>query len=331
MIKQIVFFSFFLAFFTASPKVMAESEEQYLNFLSEKMVKDFHAGIALYNEKKSSDLPQIIRNKKDENYSFMANKNRVRFTILNYLNDQIYINDRLKKIPAESIEQKTSLLSLIIQEANAEEDLDAGSTALILKALGEMSGKLDEVGFTCVMESCQKKTRDKNMAKILSTLKNQKEDCENRQGEVGASLEDFKRSQSTDSFIITLTTEFNSVKEFMRKISNSNAKSVESFMEDKLARPKNSGTCMTILLRGTKVDKHLITWYAKGGHAGYSEEEKSIIQNASQACQMMSDLKSCVQTLQGQMTTMNNEKRKAKDNAIDTFPEVNKAFQTLSK
>ena len=66
----------------------------------------------------------------DEMYSFKHKKNSFRFSLVNYLNDQIYINDQLKKMPLSLSVPKTSWLNVLINTAHAEEELDADSAFL---------------------------------------------------------------------------------------------------------------------------------------------------------------------------------------------------------
>lgn len=304
-------------------------EEAVLNFLAEKMVSDFHQGLKIYNQERGKDLPEI--KSEDEIYSFSHKKNVFRFSMINYLNDQIYINNQLKTVSQIKAAPVTTLFDYIIKPAHAEEDLDAASAKVLLQTLSSFSGKLEKIGFTCITSSCKKDIRDKNLAKIRRTLDEKRQDCEERQADTGDSLKKFERSQSTLSLAMTVGNEFNSVKEFMKKIASANKKDVNNFLEDHLnVETKPHQTCLQVMVAGTAGEvkgglSNLATYAAGGANQG-------LIDEAKKTCVEMEQLKSCLLTLQENSVSMNNIKRQAKQNDLDHFPDAKSGFsKAMSK
>ncbi len=299
------------------------NEEEILNFLAEKMVTDFHKGVDLYNAEKETGLPEII--KENEMYSFQHKKNSFRFSLVNYLNDQIFINDQLKKLPQSLTATKTSWFNLLINTAHAEDDLDADSTKILLQTLSTFTTKLDKIGFTCITSSCKGDVRNKNMKRILAELESKKSDCAERQYDAGESVNRFGRTGSIYSLAMTVGNEYNGVKEVMKKVVAANKKDVNNFLEDHLnVESKPHKTCLQVMVAGTAAEMkgglNNITKYAEGG------PNKAIIEDAKKTCVAMQELKSCLVTLQSDTQAINNHKRQAKQNDVDVFPDVKTRF-----
>ncbi len=298
-------------------------EEEILNLLAEKMVTDFHKGVELYNAEKEAGLPEIKMG--DDTYLFKYKKNSFRFSIVNYLNDQIYINDQLKKIPLNLSAPKTSWLNVFINIAHAEEELDADSTKILLQTLSTFTIKLDKIGFTCITSSCKAEVRNKNMKRILAELEKKKDDCAERQQGTGESLNRFGRTNSLYSLQMTVGSEFNGVKEVMKKVVSANKKEVNNFLEDHLnIESKPHKTCIQVMVAGTAAEMkgglNNLKKYAEGG------PNQAIIEDAKKTCVAMEELKSCLVTLQADSQAINSHKRQAKQNDVDNFPDVKTKF-----
>lgn len=326
--KFILFFILIL-----SSSTVKAQEEQMLNFLAEKMVTDFQKGLELYNSEKEKTLPEI--KKENEIYSFEINKNKIHFSLINYLNNQFYINQKLKSFPSSVNQPKTSMIDFFIKSAHAEDDidLDGDSTKILLQTLASFSGKLEKAGWTCISSSCKKDVRDKNLKKIQATLKQRSDECAAHDADVTESIARFGRTTSIHSLAFTVSSEFNSVKEFMRKIVNANKKEVVAFMEDNMGiETKPHKTCMQVMVSGTAAESVVspkgglsnITRYAAG--SGMNAAQESAFNDAKEACVVMEQLKTCLLSLQENTNTINNYKRQAKQTDYDVFPNVKDSF-----
>lgn len=305
------------------------TDDEVLNYMAEKMVKDFHNGIKLYNEEKDSSLPLI--EEKDGAYAFSINKNNVRFTLINYLNDQIFINDKMTSV-ANIMAPKTSYLDLIIKPAYADDDmptLDGESTKILLHTLSTFGVKLEKVGWTCISDSCKKEVRDRNLEKISFELKKRKDDCKDQQYETSESIQRYKRHPNIIHALSFLpASEFSNVKAFMLKVTQTNQKAVADFMEDNMGiENKSHSSCMQIMLSGSiaQASGGLQNLAAYGGHL--SAEKEKIVKSAKDNCVALEELKLCLVNLYADTVVINNHKRQAKE-AVENFPNVSATFKS---
>lgn len=308
-------------------------ENDALNFVVEKMVSDFQKGVEAYNAEKEIHLPKIIE--KDGAYTFTIKKNRVHFTIVNYLNEQLYINDQLKSFPKDTL-PKTTFIDLFFTPAFAEEtdmpNIDGDSTKILLQTLSTFGMKLDKVGWTCVTSSCKKDIRDKNLKKLMTELNKRKNDCNEQQNETTESIARYGRTNIIQALSFLPAPNFYEVKQFMDKLTKTNQKAVATFMEDHMGiENKPHASCMQIMLTGTvaEVPGNFQNLRAYGSHLG--NESNSAISEAKNTCVALEQLKSCLLTLHADTVTINNYKRQAKE-IVDNFPNIKSTFsQTVSK
>jgi hypothetical protein len=313
------------------------SDENYASrILAEKVIVDFNQGVKKYNFERSKELPEIIKID-DFYYTLSISSNHLRFSIVNYLKEEIIINGQLVKFKKlRETRNTTSFLSIFLKDAQAAEALDAGSTFLLLKALGELDKTLKDTGMLCLSESCKQETRSQNIKKIMTTLRRQKDDCELKQIEMSNAIKSFEHSGSLYSFPMTISNEYNSVKEFMNLLVKSNKKNIESFINDKLAiDSKKYNTCSRVLVIGSTLEPLVkategtfgnLTRYAQGQN--FSDSQQKEYDRIIESCEMMDELKTCIITLQNQTITMNNEKRKQKER-LDVFPDAERSFKDM--
>ena len=299
---------FSLATFAADPS------KEALDFLAKKTVEDFHNGIDLYNKTKEEKAP-AIKKVKAQVYQFSVKKNVIHFSIVNYLNDQIYINNRLVEKSTFGI-PKTTWIDLVITPAFAEEgNPDAESTKIILTALAGLTKNLEEVGMVC-FAGCQKEIREKNLKKILKTLEAEQEECSQAANAQEDSIGKFPSYKMVSLLHSTFNPEFQSVKNLFKKISETNKKAVTEFMEGKLAIEKNYQSCVGIMTSGTVADgaydslsRGIAVLKAKGA-ASFAIE--NAVEQAKSVCVKMDELKSCLLTVKKNLAAINTIKRAEK-------------------
>lgn len=336
--QKSLFFLLFVTMLTTAAFASPPTEESTLDYISEKIVKDFQTGVDFYNNHASRELPRIKKEKDDLHYLMKISNNTIRFTLISYMKGEIKVNGKLVKIDNLKNSQKTSFFNFLIQEAVANETLDAGSTFLLLKSIGELDKGLKDIGMLCFRDSCQKEEREKNMVKIKASLKARKADCQDRQTDFESSLKSFNYLQHPIALLITQSVEFSSVKELMSAISATNKKNLESFIDKKLAlNSSHYKDCVRIMLIGSSLDTYLsatdriignISRYHKNGM--YADNEKLEIDEAKTTCVEMEELKSCLVSIQEQSNIVNNEKRKFKQPA-DVFPDATKTIKAMER
>ena len=300
---------------TAFSATAADIEKETLDYLTKKTIDDFHKGIENYNTSKDVDVP-VIKKVKAQVYQFKAKTNTVHFSIVNYLNDQIYINNRQVTKSTFGIPKTTSWFDRLITPAHAEEDdLDAESTKIILTALGGLSRNLEEVGMIC-FAGCQKEIRGKNLKKILATLDRENSECAVAAEAQEDTINKFSSYKMVSMLHSTFNPEFQSVKNLFQKVAEANRKSVNAFMENKLAIEKNYQSCVGIMTAGTVADGSYdsmsrgIAVLKAGGVASIAME--SAIEQAKSICVKMDSLKSCLLTVKKNLASINNIKRAEK-------------------
>lgn len=321
MIKFLLVFSLLLS----STLVHAiDSKKEAIDFLTQKTIADFQKGIEHYNQKKESTLPPIKRISK-QNYSLVVKQTTVRFSLVNYLNDQMFVNDKLVSRSGFGV-VKTSYLDSFITKAEASEtDVDGETTKLILTVLGKFTQSLEEVGMMC-FGGCQKSTREANMKKIINTLDDQRKSCNEQLYEQEDSIKKYPSFKMVSLLHSIFNPEFQSVRNFYLKLAETNKKEVDEFMSKKLSMTKGYENCMGVMTAGTVADgsqdsltKGAIA-LAAGGPVGMAIE--AAVDHARDICLKMDELKNCLTNLKKNVGVINTIKRNAKKaSGIDYAPE----------
>lgn len=291
-----------------------EPARESIDLLANKARNDFQKGIELYNASKEPSAP-AIKKIKSKTYQFVVKNNTVHFSIVNYLNDQVYINQRLVTKSTFGLKQ-TSWIEYLINTAHAEEgDLDGESTRIIMTALGALTKNLEDVGMVC-FAGCQKETREKNLKKILATLDAQHDDCNTQLYAQQDTINKYPTYQMVSLLHSTFDPEFQSLKNFFQKISEANKKKIDSFMKDKLAIEKSHKSCIEVMTAGTIADgatdaaSRGMTVLRAGGVT--SDRVQAEVEKARGICVKMDEVKSCLLTLQKNVATINTIKRNSK-------------------
>lgn len=329
MLKYLIPFLAVLLSFPVLANGAADSPKAYYDFLTQKTIEDFHKGIKLYNEKKESSAPQIKKGK-SQTYNLVVNNVRVNFTIVNYLNDQIYVNDRLVQKSTFGL-NKTTWLNPIISTAFAEDEvtLDAETTKVLLTALGSLTNNLEEVGMMC-FSGCQKDIKKNNTQKILMTLERQREECNEQLYAQDETLRKYPSYKMVSMLHSTFNPEFQSVRIFFQKVSETNSKKVKEFMTDKMVVEKKYNSCVGVMSSGTIADKGHdalekgLSVLTSGRIASEAIQEE--LEKAQGVCLKMEELKTCLVTLKKNLNSINSIKRsinKSGYNApLETLPEI---------
>lgn len=309
----------------------ADTKKEAIDFLAHKTIEDFQKAIELYNNKKLETAPTIKRIGK-QYYTMRANKSVVRFTLVNYLNDQMYVNDKL--ISRTSFGHiKTSYLPWLISDAVANEDvvLDGITTKVILTALGNLEDSLDEVGMMC-FGGCQKTTRESNLKKIIQSLDHQHNSCNEQLYAQEDSIKKYPSFRMVSLLHSTFNPEFQSIRNFYLKVVETNKEAVNEFMAKKLSITKDYENCIGVMTAGTVADGQLDSMskgmlaIASGSPAGMAIE--ATVEKARTACVKMDELKSCLVNLKRNVSVINSIKRSAKKttgmeySAEESLPEI---------
>lgn len=315
------------SFSTYANNETGKSSKDYYNFLTQKIINDFREGVKNYNETKASDAPAIKRGLK-QNYVMVIKKTRIHFSILNYLNDQMYVNGRIYQ-RSTFAQPKTTLMIPFIDEVMAAEDLDAETTKILLTALGSLTSKLEDVGMMC-FSGCATDIKKNNRVKIYNTLDRQHEDCEEQLSTQSESIKKYPSYQMVSLLHSTFNPEFTGVRNFIQKISEANSKKVKEFMITKMMVSKNYETCVGVITSGTIADgsydpleKGIIAIKAGGAASMKIEEE---VEKAQKICVKMEELKSCLLSVKKNLNSINSIKRSmTKDGynyPAETLPEI---------
>lgn len=279
--------------FSCNILLAADPKKEAVEFLTHKTIEDFHKGIEGYNRK---SLPVIKRIGK-QNYTLVANTTTVRFSLVNYLNDQIFVNDQLVK--------RSTLGSAV----------DATTTKIILTALGKLDDRLEEIGMMC-FGGCQKNTRAANLKKIIATLDDDHKSCNEQLHAQDDSIKKYPSFRMVSLLHSTFNPEFQSVRNFYLKVAETNKKSVEQFMSKKPGVTKEYGSCIGVMAAGSVADGGMDdlskgTLATKAGGASGAAIE-SAVESARSICIKMDELKSCLVNLKKNIGVINSIKRSAK-------------------
>jgi hypothetical protein len=312
-------FKFFTLFFTLifalklSAATFSNSASDYYDYITQKTIEDFNAGVKNYNEKKSEKEPGIYKGI-GQNFNIVIKTNRIRFTVLNYIKDEMYINDKLVKRSTFEINKKITWVNPIFAEAVASEgnELDAESTKILLTALGGLQYNLEEVGMLCFM-GCKKDVKNNNRKKIFNALERQHDDCNNQLYAQENTIKRYRSLNMVSLLHSTFDPDFISVRKLIQKVSESNIKKVKEFMADKMLVTKNYQTCVEVITSGTAADgaysateRGLSVLIAGGTGSMVIEEE---IEKAKAICVKMEELRTCLVTLKKNLNSINSFKR----------------------
>ena len=309
------------------------AKDGYLKIMSEEIVVNFQTGVEQYNKTKTIDLPEIKHDKKS-NYYFNVNKHLIEFTIVSYLQGEIIIDKKLKKINIDLETKKTvRFFHYFIDSVYADDETDADPTKIILATLGNLNKNLEELGTVCKvkdtvipfgMSTCKKDLTKANMDKLKQSILKRKSACEN------ISDEQAKDPQS-DLYTVTANSEndFKQVKELIVKISESREKKVNNFFKDYLgAEDQKFQSCVDVVTNGTVVDE-------KGGahkvgsrnlnDVRLSPEKEEMKLAAVALCKNIEELRSCLMQVSANYNSVVNSTR---GNSKDTnsLPIVDKAL-----
>lgn len=318
---KLIFFTLFLI--VSAQAFAGNVEKETLDFLVNRTIENFHEGIERYNQEKEASAP-AIKKVKSQLYQFVVKQNKVHFSLVNYLNDQIYVNGRLTQMSTFG-PKKTTWIDSLITPAYAEEgELDAESTKVILATLGSLSGKLEEVGMVC-FAGCKKEVKEKNLKKIMASLDRENQAC----SEAVAAQEDSMRRLAAHGMVSmlhsTFSPEFQSVRNFFKKVSESNRKAVDAFMEKKLAIDKDYKSCVGVMTSGTVADGSYdsmsrgVAVFKSGGFGGIAME--AAIEQAKSVCVKIEEFKGCLVAVRKNLTSINNIKRAEKQKTGVDFQE----------
>lgn len=277
MKKFIILISFIFgcAFTQAS-----DTKKEAIDLLAHKTIADFQKAIEIYNQKKDESAPAIKRIGK-QNYNLVVKTTTVRFSLVNYLNDQMYVNDQL-------VEKSTFSFK---KNSNATE------AKILTNALSSFSANLEEIGLMC-FSGCQEKTREANLKKIINTLEQQRNSCNEQLYAREDSVKKHPSFRMVSLLHSAFNPEFQSVRNFYLKVAETNKKSVETFMSKKMKITKGYESCIGAMSAGTIVDKNL--------------ESLGALESARNICVKMDELKNCLVNLKKIVSTANSIKRNSK-------------------
>lgn len=276
----------------------ADLKKETIDFLAHKTIEDFHKGLENYNQK---NFPVIKRIGK-QNYILVANTTTVRFSLVNYLNDQMYVNAQLTKRSTFGL-RKTTYAPSFIANAMASDaaGLNASTTKIILIALGKLDDHLEEVGMMC-FGGCEKSTREANLKKIISTLDDDHKICNEQLYADDDSIKKYPSYRMVSLLHSTFNPEFQSVRNFYLKVADANKKSVERFISKKLGINKEHGSCIGVMAAGSVMESGVPS----------VATVKSTVESAYSVCVKMVELKSCLVNLKKNLSVINSIKRSAK-------------------
>jgi len=248
-----------------------DTKKEAIDLLAGKTISDFQKAIEIYNQKKESGAPAIKRIGK-QNYNLVMNATTVRFSLVNFLNNEMYVNNQL--VERSSYKSKN-----------------------ISNALSAFGSNLEEIGMMC-FSGCQKATREANLEKIIRTLEDQRSSC-NEQLDTGKGpAKKYPSFKMVSVLHSAFNPEFQSVRDFYLKIAETNKKSVEAFMSKKTGTTKNYENCISVMSAGTIADK--------------GPEGPKTLESARNICVKMDELKNCLVNLKKNVSAANTTKRNAK-------------------
>lgn len=305
----------------------------YLKIMAEEIVANFQMGVESYNKTRSNGLPEIKHDQKT-NYYFTVDKHLIEFSIADYLNSQILVDKKMKKINLDLKNKKiVQIFHFILDTAYADDETDVSPTKIILATLGSLSKNLEEVGTICRvkdsltpfgMSTCKTDTTKNNMEKLKQSIMKRKSACNNISDEQA-------RDPGSDLYTVTANSEndFKLVKEFIVKISESREKKVNAFFKDYLGtEDQKFESCVDIVTNGTVLDK-------KGGDhrvgmrnlndIRLSPEKEEMKLAAVALCKNIEELRSCLIQVSASYNGVVNAARGNSKNA-NTLPSVDQSL-----
>ncbi|MBC7427538.1 MAG: hypothetical protein H7336_02930 [Bacteriovorax sp.] len=313
-----------------SAAVFNNSSSEYYDYLTKKTIEDFNTGVKHYNESKPASAPGVYKGA-GQKFNIVIKNNRIQFTVLNYIKDEMFVNGFQVKRSAFGLKnKKTTWIHLLISDAIADDgDLDAETTTILLAALGGLEKNLEEVGMMCFM-GCEKDVKKNNKKKILDSLELQHNDCSNQLYAQEDTIKKYPSYNMVSLLHSTFNPEFASVKALIQKVSEANTKKVKEFMTKKMLVTKNYQTCVEVITSGTVADgaygalEKGISVMTAGGVASMVIEEE--IEKAKTICVKMEELRTCLVTLKKNLNTINSIKRSVNKSGynipLETLPEI---------
>jgi len=308
-------------------------ENDAIDFMAEKIVSDFQKSVDEYNAEKKENLPKI--EKEIGGYSFTIKKNSIRFSIVNYLNKQLYINDELipfSQIKTQKEAPKTTVIDFLFTPAFAIEfspmpSMDAESSMTLLETLSQFGERLEKIGVNCTKDVCKQEVRENNLKLISYELFKRKKECKQKLEKTSHSIRAYSYSLQEDEekrqqeLVSVISPEFKEVREFMMMLVISNRSVAKEFMKNYLNVDGTYGkSCMEVLLPvGLNIKD-----FPKISNP--TPEIENAVYIARSSCIALEELKTCLVNLQTDAKKINDLKREKKS-PLDDLPEVNSAFK----
>lgn len=255
-----------------------DTKKEAVDLLAHKTIADFQKAIEVYNQKKDESDPAIKRIGK-QNYNLVANDTTIRFSLVNYLNNQMYVNDQLVERSSFGLNTKTV------------------STKIFMHAFSSFNTTLEEIGMMC-FSGCKETSREVNLKKIINTLEDQRISCNEHLYAKEDTIKKYPSFRMVSLLHSAFNPEFQSVRNFYLKVAETNKKSVESFMSKKKAFTKDYENCIGVMSAGTMADENL--------------ESIKALESARNICVKMDELKSCLVNLKKNLSAANSIKRSSK-------------------
>lgn len=305
------------------------ADDGHLKIIAEEFVAGFQSGVDQYNKTRSRDLPEI-KHGADAKYFFKVNNHLVEFKIADYLQNQVYLDKKLKKIKLEINEPKkiVQFLQYIIETANADDQTDVDPTRIILATLGGLEKNLQEVTIYCSLKdyvspfglsTCKKDNTKANMDKLKLAIARKKSACDNT---IDAQAKD--PSSTLYTVVPGSENDYKSVKELIVKVSESREKKVKEFFKDYLGTDeKKFASCVDVVTNGTVIDHK-----GSAGRVGainindvrLSPEKEEMKIAAQKLCTNIEELRSCLIHVASNYNTVVNSNRSSK--ASESLPSV---------
>lgn len=332
----------------------ANEDTHSLDSISKKFVEDFHYALSDYNQNLDKQSARITREENSAYYVLKANKTVAKFSATDYLQNRLYINNKLVAWTSalelktkHNAEEKTSFINnFLITSVHAYDEavldfsdlnISVEDTKILVASLGKLTKNLEEAGLTCFTQ-CKKNTRKANLAKLTIGVNRQIADCQGQVDKQSESIQSAKTHKMSSLLYSVYDPEFIGMKKFIEETSKTTKKKADSFFEDFLGHEdKKYSNCPSTIASMTiadNIDRGMGDTIARGAAAfGSTTVEINQIKNESiKFCQKLQELKECAASVNENVTIMNSVKRDIKrTTGHDAKPESLPSSNVLSK
>ncbi len=298
------------------PQLSAQDGVNTAGEIARRIIEDFHQAAYDYNLKQSNPDLKIIKEAEGEYYKLKYNETLVRFSVKDYLQNHIYVNN--KKVYWSSLidtdlkktsKVKTSMFSFNVYASdvdvlNASDiTINVNDAKIIMAAIGSLTKNIEEIGWTCIL-NCKNKTKANNLKLLNDNLNIKISQCQEESEKQSQSAKRALRISMADSLYSINDPEFKDVKSLIEKISATKIKEANKFVNNSLNGEADKYRDCPKMIADISV--------TSTGLLSFSTDYNDKRNEAVRFCGKLQELRNCLKETYTNVNTMNSVRREIK-------------------